>query len=399
MTYEQTIEYLDSLQPSTMRLELGPLHEACHLLGNPQDAFPSLHVAGTNGKGSTCAFLSTILEFSGYRVGLFTSPHLVDVRERIQINREPISKEVFSRIVTKIREGLPDDRMLTYFEMLTLVAFLFFHEARVDIAVIETGLGGRLDATNILKPKVAVITPVSLDHQQHLGRTLKEIATEKCGIIKRGIPTVVSYQLPEVMEVVRRTCDDVGSPLILATPEEVDGPLGLLGEHQRQNAACAVEAAQTLSQVGLHIERVEEALAATRWPGRLEVISTWPRVILDGAHNLSGAESLASYVREQIGREHAVLIIGVLADKDVAGMLRELAPHFREVICTRAPSHRAASPKDIAAAARSSALKVSIEEDVEQAIRKAKAKLSREDTLVIAGSLTIVGKAKALLSK
>ncbi len=399
MNYPETITYLDSLQPSTFRLELGPLTEACHLLGNPQDAFPSVHIAGTNGKGSTAAFLASILEHSGYRVGLYTSPHLVDVRERIQVNGEPISPEALAKLVTRIRDGLPDDRMLTYFEMLTVAGFIHFGDARVDIAVVEAGLGGRLDATNILQPRAAVITSIAMDHVQHLGRTLKEIAAEKCGIIKRGIPTVVAYQPPEVMEVVRRMCDDVGSPLCLASPDEIECPLGMPGEHQRQNAACAVEAAHLLSHSGLHIGKVEEALAAARWPGRLEEVSTKPRVLLDGAHNVAGAESLASYARDAIGRDRAVLMIGVLADKDVAGMMRELSPCFREVICLRAPSPRAASPKDIAAAARSSAAKVTIAEDFAQAVAATLPRLSRDDTLVISGSLTLVGEAKAFFSK
>ncbi len=399
MNYQQTLEFLEILQPRAMRLELAPLAEACGIMGNPQEQWPSVHISGTNGKGSTSAFLASILEQSGYRVGLYTSPHIVDLRERIQVNRRMISEGELTGLVERIREALPDDRTLTYFEFMTLAAFLHFVDVHVDIAVLETGLGGRLDATNMVQPKVAVITPVSLDHMQHLGATLREIAIEKCGIIKRGVPTVVAYQPPEVMEVVRRICDDVGSPLCLATPDEINVPLGLSGEHQKQNAACAVEAAHLLSQAGFHIGKVDEALAATRWPGRLETVHESPRVILDGAHNVAGAETLASYVHGTVDRDRAVLVIGVLADKDVAGMLRQLAPNFREIICVRAPSHRAASPKDIAAAARSSGAHITIDDDLSGALTRALPRMGANDTIFVSGSLTVVGEAKSFFAK
>ncbi len=397
--YEKVMAYLDSLQPTAMRIELGPITEACNIMGSPQDRWPSVHIGGTNGKGSTAAFLCTILQYSGYRVGLYTSPHLVDVRERIQVNRELISPEDLAKVITRIRDSLPDDRMLSYFEMLTLASFLYFGDKGVDISIFEAGLGGRLDATNVITPKVSIIAPISFDHTKHLGKTLREIAREKSGIIKRSVPTVVAYQPPEVMDVIRGVCDDVGSPLMLATPDEIDSPLGLLGEHQRQNAALAVEAANVLAGAGFRIERVEEALAATEWPGRLEIVSEKPRVILDSAHNVAGAETLASYVRSTIPREKAILILGVLADKDIEGIVRQLAPQFKEVVFTRATSSRAASPKDLAAAARSSKVEISIEEDVPQALRRTMERMHSGDTLVVSGSITVVGEAKAYFSK
>lgn len=397
--YEKVISYLDSLQPTAMRLELGPITEACNLMGSPQNLWPSVHISGTNGKGSTAAFLCSILQQSGYRVGLFTSPHLVDVRERIQINREMISRGDLAQVITNIRDELPDDRMLSYFEMLTLTSFLYFKGGKVDIAIFESGLGGRLDATNVITPKVSIITPISFDHTKHLGKNLRDIAREKCGIIKRSVPTVVAYQPPEVMEVVRHVCDDVGSPLILATPDEINSPLGLAGEHQRQNAACAVETAHVLSGSGFAIAGLDEALAGTNWPGRLEVVSEKPRVILDSAHNVAGAETLASYVRSTIPREHAILILGVLADKDIEGMVRQLAPQFKEVVFTRAPSARAASPKDLAAAARSSKVEISIEEEIPEALRSAMGRMESGDTLVVSGSIKVVGEAKEYFAK
>lgn len=394
MDYDQTLRYLDSLQPRAFRLELGPLLEACHLMSDPQEAFPSIHISGTNGKGSTAAFLEAILRASGFRVGLFTSPHLVDVRERLQVDRLLIPPEALSAVAQRIRDSLPDDRMLSYFEFLTLASFLFFGDEKVDISIFETGLGGRLDATNVITPRVAVLTPISFDHVWHLGRTLKDIATEKCGIIKRGVPTVVAYQPPEVMVVVRRFCDDIGSPLCLATPDEITTPLGLAGEHQRQNAACAVEAAHLLSPSGFRLRGVLQALEGTGWPGRLETVWEQPRVILDGAHNVAGAEMLASYIRQTIPRDRAVLILGVLAEKDLAGIVRPLAPLFREVVCVKPPSDRAASPKDLSAAARSSGAQVRIGDDLDAALAAALRDLQKEDTVVVSGSLTMVGGAK-----
>lgn len=399
MNYKKALKYLESLQPKAFRMELGPLNEACQIMGRPQDQFSAVHISGTNGKGSTAAFLASILEESGYRVGLFTSPHLVDVRERIQVNRQMISPDDFMQLVDKIRGALSEDRMLSYFEFLTMAAFLDFGDKKVDIAIFETGLGGRLDATNLVNPVVTIITPVSVDHVKHLGRTLTDIAAEKCGIIKRGVPNVVAYQPPEVMAVVRRVCDNIGSPLCLAAPDEIKTPLGLAGDHQRQNAACAVEAAHILGQSNFNIRGIDDALAKASWPGRLETVLTAPRVILDGAHNVAGAESLASYVRGNIMREKAVLLLGVLADKDVAGIVRPLAPLFREVICTRSPSARTASPKDLAAAARSSGASVSIEGDASSALRKLMTRLSADDTLVVSGSLTVVGEATSYFTK
>jgi len=394
MNFDMALNFLESLRPKNFHLELGPMIDACRIFADPQMKFPSVHVGGTNGKGSTSAFLSAILLKSGYRVGLFTSPHLLDVRERIQINGRMISKADFVRILSNIKSKLPDERMLSYFEMLCLVSFLYFTEKNIDIAVYETGLGGRLDATNILSPEVAVLTPISFDHTQHLGTSLREIAVEKCGIIKQGVPTVVAYQVPDVMDAIRRACDDTGSPLCLAMPDEVKYPLGLSGEHQRQNAACAIEAANILSTGKFSIHNVDIALASVKWPGRLEIISKKPNIILDGAHNVAGAEAVASYVRSNIPKEKAVLLIGILSSKDVAGIARTLAPYFREIISTNAPSDKAASPKDIAAAARSFCSNVEIIEDIPTALSTLSKRLGKDDSLVIAGSLTVVGEAK-----
>lgn len=399
MDYKDTIEYLESLIPRDFRLELGPIRETCNMFENPQLAFPTIHVAGTNGKGSTAAFLTSILMHSGYSVGLYTSPHLLDVRERIQVDRVPIPAENLTYLSERIRDALPDDKALTFFEFLTMLAFLYFQEKKVDIAVIETGLGGRFDATNVVVPQVVIITPISLDHTKHLGRTLTEIATEKCGVIKRGVPTVVAEQPPEVMDVVRRWCDEMGSPLCTANPDEITQRLSLVGGHQRQNAACAVEAAHLLADAKFEIGNIDKALSDTHWDGRLEVVSKAPRVILDGAHNPAGASALADYIGREIKREDAVLMLGVMADKDIHGICRSLIPTVREVICVEVPSERGASPKDIAARARSFGATVHQEGDISEALSKWMQKLDKKDTLIISGSLVTVGAAKKYFSK
>ncbi len=399
MDYNKALTYLNSLISSGMRLELGPISEACSTCRNPQFAYPTVHIAGTNGKGSTAAFLTSILIYSGYKVGLFTSPHLVDVRERIRINMEPISEADFALFTEKIHDMLPHEKALTYFEFLTFMSFLYFKDKKVDIAVIETGLGGRLDATNVVSPLVAIITPIALDHKQHLGDTLTKIAEEKCGIIKRGVPTVVAQQEPEVMSIIRRWCDEMGSPLCIANPDEITQPLGLKGKHQLQNAACAVEAALLLSNSKFQIRNIDEALFATKWAGRIEIVNESPCVILDGAHNPHGAEALASFISEEIDKKHAVLMLGVMADKDIKGICRPLVPVVREVICIKAPTKRGASPKDIAAMARSFGAIVHYEDDISTAISKWMKKLDASDTLIISGSLATAGEAKKYFSK
>ena len=396
MNTRETHTYLESLISRDFHLELTAIRDACRAFDDPQRAFPVVHIAGTNGKGSTAAFTSAILEANGYRVGLYTSPHLIRVTERIQINRRPIAEKTLAHLVTLVRERLGEKMTLGYFELLTLLGFLVFREQKIDIAVMETGLGGRLDATNVVEPVVTIITPISFDHQRYLGSTLTHIAREKCGIIKRGVPTVTALQSFEVMEVLRRACDDVGSALCVADPEDIQTPLGLPGIHQRQNAACAVEATGILSHAGFTVTNVDKALASTRWAGRLETLQLKPTILLDAAHNPAGSETLATYLHEHYSRERTVLVVGAFADKDIAGIIRPLVPHVREVICVTAPNPRAASPKDLAAAARSFGAKVTIEEEPVKALQRIVKTLKHDETLVVAGSTSVVGMAKQL---
>lgn len=385
--------------PQAFHLELSPIREAAALFGDPQSAFRTVHISGTNGKGSTAAFLQSILMESGYRVGLYTSPHLLSLVERIRINDVFISEKTFAELASEVRSHLSDERALSYFEYLTLVAFLYFQRSRVDIAVMETGLGGRLDATNIITPEVHVITSISFDHMRHLGPSLTCIAEEKCGIIKRGASTVTAQQPLEVMDVIRRFCDDVGSALCVADPGEITTSLGLAGEHQRQNAACAVEAARLLSHAGFSIGSIEKALAKTRWAARLQVVHEKPRVIIDAAHNAAGSEVLASYLEKECGRNDTTLLLGAFADKDIRGIIRPLVPCVGKVVCVEAPSPRAASPKDLAASARSFGATVVVDDVPRDALERLMKTMKEHETLVVAGSVTVAAEAMRYFGK
>ena len=344
--------YLNSLMSHDCRMDLGPMRQMCGLLGDPQLKYPVIHVAGTNGKGSTCAFLESLLRAKGLKVGLITSPHLQTLRERIQIDRELISESALERGVDAVRKMLPTPGYLSFFEMMALVGFWYFAEQKVDVAIVEVGMGGRLDATNVVQPEVAVITPISFDHQQFLGNTLKEIAQEKCGILKPGAKghrskVVAAPQFAEAMEVIERQCQDLGLSLYkVEKPTLV--PLGLKGSHQKINAAVALKAAElflsSTPPVGVrHLEGGwgEEALAKTEWPGRIEIVSQNPLVLIDGAHNPAGAFVLSQYLSEAYKDFEITMLFGAMQDKDWRSMMTIMAPLVRKFILIKSSGDRA----------------------------------------------------------
>ena len=346
-------------------------------LGHPHLAYPTLHVAGTKGKGSVSAMLATIAQVAGLRVGLYTSPHLHTYRERIQINRELITRGDMAALVTEVQpvaETVPD---LTTFEVTTALAFLYFARQNVDLAVLEVGLGGRLDATNVIVPQVSVITSLSLDHTYLLGNTLAEIAAEKAGIIKPGVPVVTSPQQPEALEVLERIAAERQAPLSVVgrdwgwTPAErsltrqrmavqrIGGAsplagtytLNLIGEFQQENAATTVAAADILRERGcgwVTPEAVRTGLAQVEWPGRMEVLSEDPLVVVDCAHNPYSIESLVRSLRIWFPETRWVAIFGASSDKDVDGMLRTLLPFSEHVVVTRSYHPRAMVPYALA---------------------------------------------------
>ena len=412
--------YLHRLLRKDFRLNLEPMRYVCDALGNPERAYPVIHVAGTNGKGSTCAFLETLLRHSGKRVGLITSPHLVDLRERIQINREMISSAHLESVVKKIQHILPEPDFLSFFEMLVLAGFEYFREKNVDVAVVEVGLGGRLDATNIVNPAVTVLTPISMDHQEFLGDTLEKIAHEKCGILKKGAPVVSVLQSPEVQRVIEEKCRSLDITPHFVSPLSEQIALGLPGEHQKQNAALALKAAEIflkgyhLRTIGCHPReggdlmrskmdsRLQhagmtmgmswiKALANTTWPGRLQTISKNPLVIVDGAHNPAGAKTLAEYLKQHHAGRHITLLFGCMKDKDAIEMAQILGPVASKIICVELAGERAAKAKNLVNTWNKIGFSAEVGESPREAYDQICAILRADQMLVVTGSLFLVG--------
>jgi dihydrofolate synthase/folylpolyglutamate synthase len=418
--------YLQNLQRFGVKLGLQNIGAVLAACGDPQRRFPSVHVAGTNGKGSVCAMLASILKADGRRVGLYTSPHLADVRERIRIDGRSISAADFDRLLGRIRRTI--ERLLaagrleahpTYFEVLTILAFLYFAERKVDIAVLEVGMGGRFDATNIVTPMVSVITSISLDHREYLGHTVAAIAFEKAGIIKPGVPVVSGVERGAAAAVIRRRARELGAPLVRAfgrdgtlfaartaggfrfrydfCGEPFAFRLKLRGRHQGENAAVAIAAARTLGCVWKPFDRrvILSGLAAAEWPGRLEAVGRRPLVLLDGAHNEDGARALAAYVRDFVGGP-LVLIFAMLKDKAVGRAAGLLFPHPDMIVLTSIPSPRAASPEEILKIAAPFRSKIRIEPDLRAAIALARSQAGSKGTVLVAGSLYLIGEVKKL---
>ncbi len=422
MTYEEALSYLNSLrnyeQMTVYRygevFSLEPTRELLARLGNPQSRYAALHVAGTKGKGSTCAFAASILRAAGARVGLYTSPHFLSFRERIQVNGQPIPEEALAQMVSRIRSFVSPER--TFFEVTTACALLYFAEARVDVAVVEVGLGGRLDATNVVEPRVIGITPISLDHMAQLGQEIRSIAREKAGIIKRNIPVVLSPQVPEAQGVVEETArvrgaflhrvdEEVqalsvqagraGTRLTLRTPEGLypDLEIPLVGRHQVMNAMTAVRMVELLAGPGEPLEvPVREGLSQTLWPGRCQIIEGAPDLLVDGAHNAASAQVLRNTIEELFPGRRVWLIFGTSQEKDLAGMAAVLgsAPGWR-LILTKAQVARAESPERIAEAFRPWHPQPLVTGSVGKALDQARALADPKDLIVVTGSLFVAG--------
>ncbi len=374
--------------PGGMRFGLDPMREACERYGHPETAFLAVHVAGTNGKGSVCAMVEAILRAQGRRTGLYTSPHLCRFAERIRIDGEPVADDRLANLLERALDAGPD---LTFFETATLAAFLAFREAKVDVGIVEVGLGGRLDATNVLPaPRAAAITRIALDHTDRLGSTLVEIAREKAGIAKAGMDIVLGEVPPEVHAAIDEVALAAGATTSTAEDVRLPGRLALPGEHQVGNARVAVRLA---ARLGASTGAIEEGLAGVRWPARLERIGD---VLLDAAHNPDGAEALARYVRSlALAPDDVALVFGTLADKDWPTMLDALAPlaGARVYVAPSGTSRPAVEPT--AAAARHPGERAG---SIEEALGAARAvRRSRPSLVVVAGSLVLVGRARARL--
>lgn len=397
MTYEDAIKFLYSLQLFGARLGLANTRKLAALSGNPHERLRFIHIAGTNGKGSTCAMLESIHRAAGLRVGLFTSPHLISFRERIQIDRNLISE---ADVVTQVRdiqkllaEFSPDNHP-TFFEVVTVMALRYFAAKECDLVIWETGLGGRLDATNIVTPLASLITNVQLDHEKWLGQTIEQIAAEKAGIIKPGVPVVTAAEQPALF-VISKTARANNSSLHVVIHPLAN--LSLLGDHQRLNAALALETVRVLqSQTPVSEAAIRKGLDSISWPGRLQLLQrNHQTILLDGAHNPSGAEALRDAINKHFPRRSRTLMLGIMRDKDCATICNILAPLATHIIACRISSERSADPERLADFCRAANPKAHI--TASQSIESALRSTANDPFVIITGSLHFIGHALQLL--
>jgi dihydrofolate synthase/folylpolyglutamate synthase len=439
--YQEALDYIYSFidysversyRYSADTFELDRVRELLDALGNPQDSFRSFHIAGTKGKGSVSALISSVLSAAGYRTGLYTSPHLQRLTERIQVNGQEILTTDVAQIVDTMRLHVDAIQGLTVYEIITALGFLYFAHERVECAAVEVGLGGRLDATNVLSPLVSVITSLSYDHMHLLGESLSDIAREKAGIIKPGVPIVTAPQQYEAEHVVEQVAQSLGSPLVRvgrdwlflpggrdlngqnlsvwsadeqplmdayvesAGDEEWAPPrywIPLLGYHQVINGAVAYASIQVAKDQGLEVseEAIQEGFRGVSWPGRFQVLSHSPPVVVDSAHNRDSALKLRIALDDYFPGQPVMLIFGASAEKDISGMFAELIPRVSRLIVTQADHPRAADPADLADLARSHGLRVQIIESCAAALDHALAKARPDEVIIAAGSVFVVG--------
>lgn len=400
MTYPEAIQYLYSLQMFGAKFGLENTLKLAELAGNPQNKLRFIHVAGTNGKGSTCAMLESIYRAAGLRTGLFTSPHLVSFRERIQVNRQLIPESDIVRLVAELRAA-KGDLEVTLFEFATVMALKYFAEQNCDLVIWETGLGGRLDATNIVTPLASVITNIAFDHQQYLGDTLAKIAAEKAGIIKSGIPVVTASDSSSALAVIEFTARQKRSPLRHVSPAaaaRLAFPTGLLGEHQKLNAALALATVQVVQpHITVTDDQIRTGLANVQWSGRFQLIQrpNGQRILLDGAHNLAGAEALRSTLQRDFAGTQPVLIFGALADKQWVDICQTLAPLSKSIFTVPVASPRTADPAGLAETFRAAHPSATVTPLV--TLKEAMQVNVNEPFILITGSLYLVGEALELL--
>lgn len=432
MTYSEAVEWLESLcnyertgfvAPMSRWVNLNTMRALLTLLGDPQQGLRFLHIAGSKGKGSVAAMAEAILRAGGWKTGLFTSPHLTSVRERIQVAGQPIPAEQFARLADSVRatveelSGHPGLAPVTYYEAVTAMAMLGFAAERAEIVVLETGLGGRLDATNLVHPTVCAITRICLEHTAVLGATLAEIASEKAGIIKPGVPVVIGTQPHEAQVVIEQKASEVGAPTIraprarvLRSPTIAPGTpikpqtvligdeayeLALLGDHQAENAAIAVAAVGALESTGLPVspEAVAMGLRSVQWPGRLQILSGQPMIILDCAHAPAAAAALADAIVKYFSYGRLWLVLGMADDKDVEGFARELVPLRPRTVATAAQTPRAISPESLAARLEPVIGETILANTVSEAIETACRLAAADDLIAVTGSVYVVGEA------
>lgn len=427
MNYGETMNYINSSIKFGSNYGLTRTEKILELLGNPHKMIRCIHVAGTNGKGSTTAMISKILINAGYKVGMYTSPYLEEFEERIQINGVNIPKSKLSEVITRVSIAVEQVISLGYdhpteFEIITCAAFLYFFIEKIEVAVIEVGLGGRLDSTNVIIPIISVVTSISYDHMQILGDTLQEIAFEKAGIIKKGVPVVLYPQEEESLKVFEKVCSDKRAKLIkvekdcvefiglygfkqrirIETSKELyDIELSLLGEHQKLNCATAIYVIEELQRMKFNItkDNIKDALKNIKWPGRLEILNTKPLIVIDGAHNIDGIKNLKASIEKYFKYGKMILILGILADKQVIEMVKTIAPLAEKVITVTPHSDRAQLCYDLKKVVKQVVPDCVAIEDYESAFKKGISYCSEDDILLISGSLYMVGDMRKIIKK
>lgn len=417
---KEILKYIYGLERIGIRPGLGRIKKLLSSIGQPQRAYPSVHVAGTNGKGSTSAMLSAVLTEAGYSVGLYTSPHLVRFNERIRVNGKDISDRDMARIAARLKKAA-GGLELSFFEFTTALAFEYFKEKGIDAAVIETGMGGRLDATNVLTPRLSIITNIDLDHMEFLGAGLGRIAREKAGIIKRAVPVVTAENKPEALAVIKKTARKKGAPLFCLGTDfsfkartdkqglpffdyrgtRADFPaltLGLRGPHQLKNGSCALAAIELLQEAGFKIRNsaVRRGLKKAVWPARFEVISKRPLVIIDSAHNPAGAATLKAALGG-IQYKRLILVFGIMKDKDIDGFARAVIPLADFIILTAPRTERAMSPDGLFRRLKTPGRPVLVCKNVKAALKAALFEAGTDDAVCVTGSIFTAGEAKTAL--
>jgi len=417
--YQRSLDYLYGLEKFGMIFGLTKIEEILEAVGNPHREIQAIHIGGTNGKGSTAAIIASILRKEGYRVGLYTSPHLIRFTERMKVNEKEIEKEEMADLTEWMRERIETAGIappFTFFDFTTAMVFLYFKQKMVDLAVLEVGLGGRLDSTNVIDPLLSIITNIGKDHQDVLGKGILRVAGEKAGIIKESRPLITAATQPKVLRLFSKICREKKAPFFKVGKEfryvlagegsfSYEGlhrklwdlSLNLRGSHQMVNATTALGAMEILDDLGYRVsnDAIVEGLKVVEWPGRLEMVSSSPRVLLDGAHNPEGALSLRESLEKDFQYHHLILLIGIMKDKDVHSILHSLSPLADHIIFTRPGTDRAASPALLRKALGRNGKKAEVIEDFRKAIDRGLSLAGEEDILCITGSLYTVGEARS----
>lgn len=430
MIYEDAMKYITEVGNFGSNYGLDRTYRLLEILGDPQKELKVIHIAGTNGKGSTTAMITEMLKGGGYKVGMYTSPFLEDFEERIQINGENISKETLAKLIEEVKIAV--DKVIdegynhpTEFEIITVLMLLHFKRQEVDFAVVEVGLGGRLDSTNVVNPILSIITSISFDHMNLLGNTLAAIASEKAGIIKNNIPTLIYPQEKEAMEVIEKKCRETNSKLYEINEESIEllniekgnrpyqeikvkgnneyiVKLPLLGEHQILNLAVAIRAIEILNGNGyeeISREIIENSIEKVKWKGRLEVIKTNPLVVIDGAHNIQGISKLRTNIEKYFNYQDLYLILGILADKDVETMVKTIVPMAKKVYAVTPNSNRAELALDLKKEIIKHNSNCEAFESYEEAYLKAKADSTNVDLILASGSLYMIGDMRKIITR